>query len=98
MISRSDRSIDIRYLIWVPFLPMLRLLWVVLVWHTNFSDRRVQFFFCIVCSFFYDAVNSSDHMSSDDTMINEYELERYGRKRSWPNLGFFPCICLEALR
>jgi hypothetical protein len=29
-------------------------------------------------------------------MINE--LERYGRKRSWPNLKYYPSMCLEGLR
>jgi hypothetical protein len=31
-------------------------------------------------------------------MNNELERQLYGRKRSWPNLRFYPRICLEGLR
>jgi hypothetical protein len=31
-------------------------------------------------------------------MIVNNELERCGRKRSWPNLRYHPGICLEGLR
>jgi hypothetical protein len=52
--------------------------------------------YLFICGLFNGTASSSDYTASNDRMINE--LKAYGKKRSWPNLRWYPRIYLEALR
>jgi hypothetical protein len=60
-------------------------------------DGRIVFYLFIY-SLFNDAFSISDYIVSNERMIVDNELERSGRKRSWPNSRYCPGICLEGLR
>jgi hypothetical protein len=46
-----------------------------------------------------DAASNSDHISSNDRMINEtMNWKGCGRKLSWPDFRYNPSICLEGRR
>jgi hypothetical protein len=42
--------------------------------------------------------NSSDYIASNGRVTVNNELGKCGRNRSWPNLRFYPVICLDGLR
>jgi hypothetical protein len=54
----------------------------------------LSFRFLFICGLFNDSISSSDCISSNDIMNWKY----CRRKRSWPNLRYYPGICLEGLK
>jgi hypothetical protein len=54
-----------------------------------------------VCIVFNDFVGNSDYIAwrfGWQGIINRGRGGRIGRKQLWPNLGYYPGMCLEGLR
>jgi hypothetical protein len=46
--------------------------------------------------YYNDAVSNSGYIALNDGVINAYYIRNgNGRKRSWPNLRYYPRICVE---
>jgi hypothetical protein len=54
--------------------------------------------YLFTCGLFNDAVHSSGYTALNDKMISKMNCKGYARMQAWPNLRYYPSVCLEAWR
>jgi hypothetical protein len=68
--------------------------------YCGFLSPQDPFCYLFIYLLFIYAFSLSGYIASNERMIVNNELERKGcgRKQSWPNLRYYPVICLERIR